>query len=96
VAELPTHPLAQYGPVTLACRLTSTQRVGQLVLCCSACRRGMRRPPPDHLEVPSTELSRRKQAVAVSISVPDRWEVRDESVPDPRVDLVSFREEFCR
>jgi len=32
----------------------------------------------------------------VSISVPDRWAVGDESVPDPRVDLVSFREEFYR
>jgi hypothetical protein len=34
--------------------------------------------------------------VAVSISVPDRWAVGEESVPDPRVDLVSFREEFYR
>jgi hypothetical protein len=34
--------------------------------------------------------------VAVSISVPDRWAVGEGSVPDPRVDLVSFREEFYR
>lgn len=32
----------------------------------------------------------------MSISVPDRWAVGEESVPDPRVDLVSFREEFYR
>ena len=32
----------------------------------------------------------------MSISVPDRWAVGEESVPDPRVDLVSFHEEFYR
>ena len=71
-------------------------RVGQLVLVLFGVSPRHEATPPDHLEVPSTELSRRKQAVAVTISAPDRCAVGEESGADPRVDLVSFHEEFYR
>nr|WP_313905300.1 transposase [Rhodococcus sp. WB9] len=81
---------------SLACRLTSAVARGSWCWCCSACRRGMGRPPPDHLEVPLTELSRQRQAVVVSVSVPYTQVVGEGSCADDLVELVSFREEFYR